>query len=456
MKPREKLRPYQCELVERIKATPAILLNVPMGLGKTATVLTAIADLHRENPDLKVLIVAPLRVARFVWPEEIRSWEHTAHLSHAVATGTPTQRRQAAGKRATVTIVNFESMRWFVEEFGALSFDVVVVDESSRLKSGKKTSKGKADDKKRPMSAFGAVASLCLRAQRRILLTGTMAPNGIRDLWGQIYCLDGGARLAPSRTRFERQWFDQGWNGWTLTPRPGAEEEILARVKDVVVSVEQAGRVDLPKVVSTFVEVALPPGCLLEYDELRKTMVSRRLELSAANKAVLAGKLLQLCNGQAYREDGSVVTIHEAKLDALDELLAEVGDEPLLVMVNFRHDIAAIRHRYGTRSHVLADGDHDVVKRWNDRRIPMLVAHPKSCAHGLNLQFGGRRTVWYGPTWDLELYQQANARLPRPGQESGVCFTHHLTTRGTVERVVFDRLNTKRVTQDRITETFFE
>lgn len=448
IRPRSALRGYQERIAKRIVDSEALLLNIPMGLGKSAITITAIADLLQARPDTRILIVAPLRVAMNTWPNEIREWEHSKDIVFSLVLGGRNQRSCAMKRKASVYITNFENMRWMVEAFDP-TFDMVVVDESSKLKSGKKKSaSGKA-------SAFGSIAKVCAKASKRILMTGTMAPNGIHGLWGQAYCLDQGQRLGSTRSAFERRWFDTDYMGWNMKPTPSAESEITEKLSDLVVSIRPDESVALPPVVLTTHYSQMSPVSKLHYRELQSNMVSLPLNTSASSKSVMQNKLMQICNGAIYDDDGNVVSVNSDKIDVLEEMMEECGSDNVLVLYSYKFDLKAIRTRF-SYSETMSLDNLRTVDKWNRGEIRMLLAHPASCAHGLNLQFGGFRTIWFGIPWNLELYQQANARIPRPGQKSPVCYQHHIIAKGTIEERVLARLNEKNANQERINDAFFE
>ena len=448
MRSRSALRPYQERIAKRILDSPALLLNVPMGLGKTAITLTALSDYIAIHPDAKILIVAPLRVATNVWPNELKEWEHTAGLTFSLVMGSPARRTGALKRKTNLYITNFEVMRWVMDTHAPV-FDVVVIDESSRLKSGRKKSKsGKA-------SAFGSIAKACAGASKRILLTGTMAPNGIHGLWGQAFCLDQGQRLGHTRTAFERRWFETDYMGWNMRPVKGAEEEITSKLSDIVVSIREEEAVALPPIVTVTNYSHLSPVNQLQYRELQREMVSKGLNASAFSKSAMQNKLMQICNGGIYDDDGEVRSVHTDKLDVLEEMMNECYPENVLVLYAYRFDLRFLRERFEYSVTMTLDNLR-TVDRWNNGEIRMLLAHPASCAHGLNLQGGGHRTVWYGVPWNLEYYQQANARLARPGQKSSVCYQHHIISKGTIEERVLQRLNEKFANQEKINDCFYQ
>lgn len=517
---RDLLREEQRQIVDLIRSREAVMIVLPMAGGKTVSTLTAVLDHLDEFAVSRVLVIAPKRVAQSVWAQESRVWQHTRHLSVAVAMGTVKQREVALAKNAEVTVTNFENLVWLYKRYGAKRwpFDMLVVDESSAFKAGKQrttTTKRKrvtgeiwrarfhepericdnstfASDQEfdskaavvewarevrqtvgpfhTPMVAhyvgkrietkvtqggnitrFGAIARVRKKFKRVVLLTGTPAPNGVQDLWGQAYILDLGKRLGATRKEFEDRWFikeqcGQTANIYKLKPRPGAEEEIMARLSDVMVSFPPPK--DLPKPTFIPIRVKLPPAALAEYSRFKRTLWSEAHDVEAVSRGVLANKLLQFATGAMYREDRAVVQIHDAKLTALKDLVAEVNGEPLLVFYSFQFDLDAIRQAF-PKAVVLSE-DPDAVDKWNAGKIPILLAHPKSCAHGLNLQFGGHLACWYGFTWSLELYQQANARLPRPGQKWPVGI-YQIIAEGTDEERLLEVLADRNSVQEDLT-----
>tara|TARA_R110000868_G_scaffold151117_4_gene374747 strand:- start:5338 stop:6696 length:1359 start_codon:yes stop_codon:yes gene_type:complete len=444
---RSDLRPYQERIATMIRERESLLLNVPMGLGKTVTVLTAVADLVRLDPKLRVLIIAPKRVATDVWPNEAALWSHMGDMTMGLIRGGWKQRTVfLQSQRCNIEVINFELVSWLQTNFPDRHYDMIVVDESSRLRSGKKrTSVAKR------LSTFGAVALICARTARRVLMTGTMTPNGVQNLWPQLYCLDGGERLCRTRTAFERKWFQTDYMGWNMKLLPGAEEEIIAASSDLIVTLAQEDFVKLPPSVPVKHFVEMVPAVRADYREMQRTLVSMKHDVAATTRASCRNKLLQLCNGAMYREDGEVVDVHKDKIEVLEEL-ARSTDDNLLVLYRFKFDLRAIRTAFDYARAL----DNTAVRDWSAGKIRMLVAHPASMAHGLNLQHGGHRVVWFGLTDSLELYQQSNARLARPGQKGEHCYVHHIITRGTVEERVLSLLGERGVTQDRITDAFTE
>lgn len=435
---------YQRHAIDRVLEQPAVGLFLDMGLGKTVITLTALVELMHDRFEVaRPLIIAPLRVAETTWATEAAKWDHTRHLRVARVLGPAAARRAALREDADVWVVNRENVPWLVEELGAdWPFDMVVIDELSSFKSSS-ARRFRALRKVRPM------------IKRVVGLTGTPAPNGLIDLWPQVYLLDGGARLGRTATAYRERWFTPAAYVYAggarvvsrWAPRPGAEREIYAALSDLVVSMRAADWLDLPERVDRVVEVELPRDAREAYARLERDYVLEVEDGSAVvagGAAVLAGKLLQLAGGAVYDESGAVRELHTAKLDALDELVEASAGKPVLVFYAFKHERDRIVSRIkGARELRGADD----VEAWNRGEISVLLAHPASAGHGINLQAGGSTIVWYGLPWSLELYQQACARLHRQGQTERV-IVHHLVARDTVDADVMRALAAKGATQD--------
>lgn len=472
MRDRSKLRDKQRIIVDYLLQDRCKLVVAAMGSGKTGAVLTALRELLDSFQVKHVLVIAPKLVALRTWPDEIETWEHTACLSYAVAVGTEKVRVAAIDARCEITTINFESLQWLAKHLGTIDnwhWDCVIIDESSRMKAGKKRtsrarvkvkvgSKWSVGDHVFPdrrsaqdyadlentirelvgeplvdiahagdvfetkvrkggkMTRFGILSIAQKKISRIYELTGTPTPLGVQDLWGQIYLLDRGERLGRSMTAFETKWFDKNKYTHQIKIKDGAKAQILNAVDDIMVTIPADKLVDEPIFIP--VKVDLPPKALREYREFEKTLYSEPYDVEAVSKGVLSNKLLQFANGSMYKADRTVVPIHTAKMDALDELVAQAGDDNLLIFYGFKFDRDAIKKKYPHA--VVANEDDDSVRKWNTGEIKMLLAHPASIGHGLNLQYGGHIAIWYGLTNNLEYYQQANARLPRPGQERQV------------------------------------
>lgn len=452
---RDQLRDQQISIIDLLGERKSALIVLPMAGGKTGAVLTLCLDLLNRLEARRILVVAPLRVARDVWPAEVAAWEHTRFISVGLAIGDPKKREAAVDSAPEITVTNFENLVWLHRHCGQRwPFDTVIVDESSAFKAGKKrtsaTKRKGADGQVRVskggnLTRFGALAKARSRIDRMILLTGTPSPNGVHDLWGQIYLIDQGRRLGATMSAFEARWFIKDPYSYDVRPRPGAEEDIMSRIADVMVSFPPPA--DLPEPVYVPIKVQLPHDVLGEYRNFKRKLVSEIHDVEAVSQGVLTNKLLQFANGSAYREDRSVAHIHDCKLDALSNLVEEAAGDPLLVFYAFKFDLDRIMKRF---PYAVKLGDENVVKDWNAGKIKILLAHPKSCAHGLNLQFGGHLAVWYGFTWSLELYLQANARLPRPGQKWPVAI-YQIIAEGTDDQRLLDVLSDRNSTQEAIT-----
>ena len=432
-----------------------LLIVATMGAGKTGAVLTACVDWLNAFEVRRVLVVAPIRVATDTWPVEIRKWEHTRFVSVAVAVGTPEVRAAALAANAEITVINFENLAWLYQQCGGAAkwpFDCVIIDESSQFKAGRqvtrtakrKNSKGRTVVVKGGrMTRFGAMAKVRHKIRVLIEMTGTPRPKTVHNLWGPIYLLDGGQRLGKTLSAFEDQYFNKNQYTNEITAKEGAEAEITERIKDIVFSIPPPK--NLPKPVFVDVPVTLSKSALQEYTRFKRTLVSELHDVEAANRAVLTMKLLQFANGSMYREDGSIAEVHTEKLKALDDLLLRADGDPMLVFYGFKFDRGRILARHPDA--VVLNQSKTAVEDWNAGKIRVLLAHPKSCAHGLNLQFGGHLACWFGLTWDLEYYLQANARLPRPGQKHQVAI-YRILAENTDDRRILSVLDFREARQD--------
>lgn len=460
---RRDLRGYQAWCADKIVELPAFFLTIDMSMGKTAIVLTAIRDLFRHGQIKHALIIAPLRVAEETWPTEIEKWSHLNHLTYAVATGMPTQRRRAINKRAQVTMINRENLPWLWrllrERKKPWIWDFVAWDESSALKEWKKRTSGTLKNPhKHNLTRFGAMAQARQHVKRMVLMTGTPSPNGVKDLGGQAYILDQGERLGSEKTAFLQRWFDHDEYSRQYTPRPGAQDAIMGRLKDVMVSLSAEDYLDLPEIITHDIKVKLPPKILAQYRQFERDSYSEAYDVEAVSAGVLTNKLLQFANGALYRgrEDlerkspPTIEHVHNLKLDALDSVIAEAAGQPVMVGYSYKFDLLKIKKRYPKA--VILSEEKDAVKRWNKGEIDILLTHPASAGHGLNLQHGGHILCWYGFTWSLELYLQLNMRLPRPGQKSPFVIVHRIIAEGTADETVLEVMGTRGVTQKQVTD----
>lgn len=477
----EELRQIQHVAAQFIIDNPACMLGLGMGIGKTASALTAIRYLLDTFQVTHVLVIAPLLVAEETWPEEIETWQHTQVLEYEVLTG-PADRRESRTRRlAEISIINTENVGWLVEFWGDdWPYDMVVGDEFSRYKNPSKRTKptkkaiekivnetmanqpkGTAPEdievavakavKKAPRNPtrFGALCSVRGHIDRVVGLTGTMAPNGLLDIWSQYYLLDQGQRLFTSFNQYRSRYFEGDYMGFKYALRPGSFEAIVEKIKDITLSMKTEDHVDLPPVIHNVIKVKLPPKVMAQYRKFEKTMLLEEHDIEAVNNGVLTGKMLQLANGSVYDEEGNVIQIHDKKLEALDSVIEEAAGAPVLVAYSYQFDLEKLRKKY-PKAEVVGEAPN-LQKRWNNGEISILLAHPASAGHGLNLQYGGCITVWYGLNWSLELYQQLNKRLHRPGQTETVII-HHIVAEGTVDERVMDVLPEKDATQDALVE----
>lgn len=457
-RPEGMLRSYQRYLADQIVVRPYLLGAAEMSLGKTAATLTGVRRLLRRNPKSRCIIIAPLRVAENTWPQEIDEWEHLADLTHTVVCGDEAQRTAALAVDADLTVMNRENLQWLWSKIGGAvgwRWDILIYDESSRLKGFTKRTKGTAKSPSR-LTEFGVLAQARKRLKRVVELSGTPSPNGLIDLGGQAFILDQGERLGPNKTQFLKRWFNQNQFSYEITPKDHAEEQIMDLMKDVMVGLRAEDYIDLPPLHKNVVPVKLPPKIMREYRAFEKTLVAERYDVEAVSRGVLTNKLLQFANGSLYRNiEGTeppqreIVPVHDLKLKALESVIEEAAGENVLIAYSFKFDRDRIKKRYPKA--VLFDEEPDFVRKWNAGKIRIGVAHPASIGHGLNLQHGGFIQCWYGLTWSLELYDQFNRRLARPGQKNHTVFIHHILAENTEDFRQYENLNTKGITQDAIT-----
>ena len=429
---------YQRYATNRILENDAVGLFLDMGLGKTVSTLTAIDQLLYDYFDTrKVLVIAPLRVAQKTWPDEIKKWDHLKHLRISRVLGAEKQRKAALQDKADIWVINRENVEWLVDLYGKdWPFDLVVIDELSSFKSSKSR-------------RFRALRKVRPGIKRIIGLTGTPTPNGLIDLWPQVYLLDQGARLGKTVTGFRDRYFEPGKRSRTVIfswdPKPGAEEAIYSNLSDLCVSMSAADWLDMPERIDREVKVQIPDTARAKYEQLERDLLLPYVDgdITADTRALLSNKLLQLANGAVYDENGNTREIHRAKLDALDDILEAANGQSVLVFYAYKHDRDRIKDHIKSARQLDTESD---IEEWNQGKIPVLLAHPASAGHGLNLQTGGNIIVWFGLTWSLEAYQQANARLHRQGQEKSV-IVHHLIAEGTIDEDVMKALAGKNVSQ---------
>lgn len=451
----EDFRVYQKWMTKLVMRLKAVYLAAEMGLGKTAAVLKAMRMLLDLKEVTKILVVAPLKVADHTWPEEIAKWGFARSLTHTVITGTEDERRIAVRQDAEVHIINRENLVWLQAYWGRRwPYDMLVYDEGSRLKQGAKRTKGsvRKDGTKtrKRISEFGTLRRMRWAFKKVVILSGTPAPNGLIDLWGPIFICDLGQRLGTSKTAFLDRWFRQRKYEYNWTPLPTAEEEIMEAIDDVFFSLKEEDYLTLPPRITVDHWVDLPPKAMEQYRRMERDMALDEFDVEAVNNGVLTNKLLQIANGSLYLPDGSATRLHDEKLDVLDSIVTEASGQPILLAYQFKFDKDAIKKKFPFARFF---GEHKDDKRdWDAGKIRLLVTHPASAGHGLNLQFGGNIMVWYGLTWSLELYLQFIKRLHRSGQMADRVFLHRIMARKTADEAMEKLLTVKGMTQDRITD----
>ena len=437
---RDDLHEFQNYGVDFIINKPISALMLECGLGKTITTLTAVSDLIYDYFEIsKVLIIAPMRVALTVWKQECDKWEQLKYLRCSIAVGSVSEREKALQSDADIYIINRENVEWLVKNY-PFDFDMVVVDELSSFKSHRS-------------KRFRALRKVRPKFDRIVGLTGTPAPNGLMDLWAEINLIDMGERLGRYITRYRDEYFKpdkrNGAIVYSYKPLPDAEERIYGKISDICVSMKAADYLEMPERVDNIVEVGMSDKETAMYKRLEKEMLLPFADgdIDAVNAASLSNKLLQLANGAVYDENGKVKKIHSRKLDALEGLIEAANGKSVLVYYSYKHDRDRISERFDV-SEIKDDKD---ISEWNAGKIQLAIAHPASCGHGLNLQSGGSTIIWFGLTWSLELYQQANARLYRQGQKNTVVI-HHIITKGTVDEKVMTALKNKDIGQASLME----
>lgn len=428
---------YQKYATNFIERNPIAALLLDMGLGKTSITLTAINNLLFDYFDVhRVLVIAPLRVAKNTWPEEIEKWSHLSDLKYSVVVGTEKERISALKENADIYIINRENIPWLIEKSKLpFEFDMVVIDELSSFKNYSS-------------KRFKSLMKVRPKVKRIIGLTGTPSSNGLMDLFAEFKILDMGVRLGRFIGQYRNVYFiPDKMNGpivYSYKPLPSAEKIIYEKISDITISMKATDHLKMPELIECETVVQMSEKENKSYTTLKKELVLSIPdgEITAANAASLSNKLSQLANGAIYLENKEFVTIHDRKLDALEDLIESANGKPLLVAYWFKHDIERIKERFEVREIKTSED----IKDWNDGKIPVAVIHPASAGHGLNLQSGGATLVWFGLTWSLELYQQTNARLYRQGQNDTVVI-HHIITKGTIDEDILKALKRKDKTQ---------
>lgn len=436
---------YQTYASEYIIKKPYCGLFLDMGLGKTVSTLTAIDYLIMIGEVKKVLVIAPLKVAESVWTTEVSKWEHLSHLKISKVLGSVKQREKALRQEADIYVINRENVTWIVNKYGGsyLPFDTIVIDELSSFKNHQS-------------QRFKSLRTVRPLVNRVIGLTGTPTPNSLIDLWPQMYLLDRGERLEKNITAYRSKYFSKGAsNGqvvFNYKLNKGSDEVIYEKISDICVSMKAKDYLDLPKLMFNTVDLEMDSKLKKQYIDFEKSKVLELMDqenLTVANMAGLSNKLLQFSNGAIYVDESkNYKEIHKLKIEALSEIL-EFATSPVLVFYNFKHDVEQIEKHLSSYNPTILDKRYttEIIEKWNKGEIPFLLAHPASAGHGLNLQKGGNIVVWYGLNWSLELYQQANARLYRQGQEKPVTI-YHLKVNSTLDEDVLEALERKEQGQD--------
>lgn len=435
---------YQKYATEFIESHPIAAVILQMGLGKTVCTLTAIEHLMYDTFEVsKVLIVAPLRVAKVTWSDEIDKWDHLSHLTYSVAVGSEKERLSALKKKADLYMINRENLQWLIEKSGLpFDYDMVVLDELSSFKSWQS-------------KRFRAFMKVRPKVQRVVGLTGTPSSNGLMDLFAEFKCLDMGERLGRFITQYRSAFFiPDRMNGqvvYSYKPRPFAEEEIYRRIGDITISMKALDHLKMPELIENRYPVYMDDGEKQQYESMKKDLILPYLEneaITAANAAALSGKLCQMANGAVYSDEGSVAHIHDRKLDALEDII-EAAQGPILLCYWFKHDLERITKKLDELkveyARISSDGS---IRMWNEGKFQVGLIHPASAGHGLNLQAGGNHIVWFGLTWSLELLEQSNARLWRQGQRAETVVVQYLVTAGTIDERILDAISKKEKDQN--------
>lgn len=428
---------YQKYAIDFIISHPIAAVLLDMGLGKSVITLTALLDLLFDSFLIrKVLVIAPLRVARDTWPAEIKKWDHLKELTFSVAVGSEEERKTALLKKADIYIINRENVDWLVNKSGVSpDYDCIVIDELSSFKSYQ-------------AKRFKSLMKIRPFAKRVIGLTGTPSSNGLMDLWAEFKVLDMGERLGRFITRYRESFFRpdkrNGQIVFSYSPIEGAEKVIYEKISDITISMKTSDNLVLPDCVMNEVKVQMNSEEMKSYKKMKAEMTARIKDqiIDAMNAASLSGKLLQMANGAVYDEEKNPIHIHDKKLEALEDLIEGVNGKPVLIAYWFKHDAERIKKRFSVRE-IKKSADID---DWNKGLIPIAIIHPASAGHGLNLQQGGSTLIWFGLTWSLELYQQTNARLHRQGQKNTVVI-HHIICKDTIDEDVMRALKRKDATQ---------
>lgn len=434
---------YQKYAIDFIENNPVAAVFLDMGLGKTSITLTALNNLLFDSFEVhRILVIAPLRVARTTWSDEIEKWEHLHNLTYAVAVGTEKERVAALREKADITLINRENLQWLVEKSGEpFDYDMVVIDELSSFKNHQ-------------AKRFKALMKVRPKVKRIVGLTGTPSSNGLMDLFAEFRILDMGARLGRFIGQYRNTYFKPDKvNGpivYSYKLLPGAEDAIYERISDITISMKAKDHLKMPELVNTKYMVHLSDKEKKKYEDMKKELVLAlpEGEVTAANAASLSNKLSQMANGAVYADNEEVFSVHDRKLDALEDIIESANGKPVLIAYWFKHDLSRIEERLTKKNIPFQKLDSSIsMKKWNEGKIPIALIHPASAGHGLNLQSGGSTLVWFGITWSLELYQQTVARLYRQGQTSRTVTVIHILTKDTVDEKIMKALADKDTAQ---------
>jgi len=445
----KELHQYQLRMIDWMLDNKKCALWAGVGLGKTVTALTAIDRLLQEKQTRKVLVIAPLRVAKFVWPTEIHQWEHLDHMKCSVLHGPREEREKRLDSPAPIHVINKEMVQWLVKEMIKRKhwpYDCVIIDESSAFKNPRS-------------KRMKYLKSANHKIDRMIQLTGTPASNGLLDIWSQLYLLDNGERLGRTFTHYKDTYFNSDYMGYNWTPKDGAKENIYQRIADRCLTLKKEDYLELPECNKNNIYLDMEGIFLQQYRELERdfVLILQNEAITAQQAGVLSNKLLQFCGGAVYIDgdiqDGVLLqnitgnktwaTVSTAKIDALKDILEESAGQPFLVAYNYKHELHRLKEAFPCGVTLTSKEDID---KWNAGKIPLMFVQPASVGHGLNLQYGGNNILWFSLTWNLEAYDQLNGRLDRQGQTKPV-FIHHLVYRDSIEEKILERLENKKITQ---------
>lgn len=434
---RSQLHSYQNHAIDFIKQIKKGGLFLDMGLGKTATTLTIISDFLEEFTVLRVLIVAPLRVANTVWKQEAIKWKHLSHLDIGICTGDKRQREDVLKNKHSITIINRENLKWLCDNHNWM-WDMLVIDESSSFKNPS-------------AKRFRVIKKYLNRLDSTILLTGTPSPQGMMDLWSQIYILDRGERLGKNITQFRNTYFKQSFRcEHVYEILPDAEGKIKSLIKDICITMKTEDYVGLPERIDLYEYIEMPQPIRSMYKELEKEFfitLENGGDIIASSKSVLHNKLLQLCNGAIYDAEKNINEVHQLKIDVLKDIIEDNPNENFIIVYNYKSDLVRLQKHFPKMKVLSKNGDE--VDDWNKGKIKMLALHPASAGHGLNMQYGGSIIIWFGLNWSLELYQQTNKRVYRQGQLKPVRIIHIIMKKGLDEKVL-EALNSKAQNQEEL------